>query len=255
VADGRPVRLDLSRPRAYGELFQTSLRIFGRHADVLLTLALVLVAPVSLVVDGIWGGALSSGVDAKPSLASQAVSAAASVFLILPLVTASNALVVRDLGAGTAPRGVGRALQGGARVFPRVLGAVVLYAIAVLAGCVLLLIPGIWLAIRCYFAIQAATLEGDQPGAAMRHSADLVQGHWWRTFGYLLATGLLLGVAGSFATTAFAASGSGALFVAGTAVVESIVVSLTAIFATLLYYDLRARRGRAAPAPADTMAP
>jgi hypothetical protein len=255
VADGRPARLDLSRPRAYGELFQTTLQVFGRHADVLLTLAIVLVAPVTLVVDGIWGGALADGVDAHPSIASQAVSAAASVFLVLPLVTASDALVIRDLGEGTAPRDVGSALSAGARAFPRVLGAVLAYAIGVLAGCVLFIIPGIWLGIRCYFAVQAAALDGDRPGAAMRRSADLTHGQWWRTFGYLLGTGLLVGVAGSFATTAFAASGSGALFVAGTAVVESIVISLTAIFVTLFFYDLRARHDRAAAAPADTMAP
>ena len=255
MADPRPVRLDLSRPRAYGELFQTTLQVFGRHADVLLTLALVLVAPVTLLVDGVWGGALANGADARPSLASQIVSAAVSVFLVLPLVTASNALVVRDLGGGTAPRDVGRALRAGARVFPRVLGAVVLYGIAVLAGCVLLLVPGVWLAIRCYFAVQAAALDGDAPPDAMRRSADIVRGQWWRTFGYLLGTVLLLGVAGSFATTAFAASGNGALFVAGTAVIESIVISLTAIFATLLYYDLRVRSGRAPTAGADTMAP
>jgi hypothetical protein len=255
VADGRPARLDLSRPRAFGELFQTTLQVFGRHADILLTLAIVLVAPVTLVVDGIWGGALANGANAKPSIASQAVSAAVSVFVILPLVTASDALVVRDLGAGTAPRDVGGVLRAGVRAFPRVFGAVIAYAIGVFAGLVLFVIPGVWLAIRCYFAIQAAAIDGEQPGAAMRRSADLVHGQWWRTFGYLLGTALVLGVGGSFATTAFAASGSGALFVAGTAVVESIVISLTAIFATLLYYDLRARRDRAAPAPADTMAP
>jgi len=255
VADGRPARLDLSRPRAYGELFQTTLQVFGRHADVLLTLALVLVAPVTLIVDGIWGGALANGADAKPSLAAQGVSAAASVFLVLPLVTASNALFVRNLGKGTVPRDLRGALAAGARAFPRALGAVVLYVAAVLAGCVLFVIPGIWLAIRCYFAVQAAALDGDAPRAALRRSADVVQGQWWRTLGYLLGTGLVVGVAGSFATTAFAASGNGALFVAGTAVIESIVVSLTAIFATLLYYDLRVRSDRAPTAPADTMAP
>jgi hypothetical protein len=255
VADGRPFRLDLSRPRAYGELFRTTLQLFGRHADVLLTLALILVAPVTLIVDGIWGGALANGANANPSLASQIVSAAVSVFVVLPLVTACDALVVRDLGAGTAPADLGPTLRAGLRAFPRVLGAVLAYAVGCAAGFVLFVIPGVWLAIRCYFAIQAATLEGDPPGAAMRRSADLVLGQWLRVFGYLVATALLLGVTGSFATTAFAASGNGALFVAGTAVIESIVISLTAIFATLLYYDLQARRDRAAPAPADTMAP
>jgi hypothetical protein len=251
VASDRPARLDLSRPRAYGELLQTSLQVFGRHANVLLTLALLLVAPVTLVVDGIWGGALADAADADPSLAAQAVSAALSVFLILPLVTAANALVVRDLGAGTAPRDVGAVLRAGARQFPRVLGAVLLYAVACLAGFVLFIVPGVWLAIRCYFAAQAAALDGLGPAAAMRRSSELVQGQWWRTCGCLVATGLLLGLIGSIATNAFAASGNGALFVAGAAIVESVVVSITATFAALLFFDLRAR---ATTARVDTMA-
>jgi hypothetical protein len=252
VATERPARLDLSRPRAYGELLRTSLQVFGRHADVLLTLALLLVAPVTLLVDGIWGGALADAADADPSLASQGVSAAISVFLILPLVTASTALVVRDLGGGTAPGDVGAVLRAGAGRFPRVLGAVVLYAVACLAGFVLFIVPGIWLAVRCYFAAQAAALDGLAPANAMRRSSDVVQGKWWRTCGCLVATGLLLGLLGSIATSAFAASGNGALFVAGAAVIESVVVSITAIFATLLFYDLRAR---GTTARVDTMAP
>ena len=251
VASTRTARLDLSRPRTYGELLRTSLQVFGRHADVLLTLALVLVAPVTLIVDGIWGKALADGANADPSLVSQAVSAAISVFVILPLVTASNALVVRDLGEGTQPDDVGGALRAGARVFPRVLGAVVLYAIGCLAGFVLFVVPGIWLAIRCYFAAQSAAIEGLAPTAAIRSSSDLVRGSWWRTCGCLVATGLTLGLVGSIATSAFAASGNGALFVAGAAVVESVVISITAIFAALLFFDLRAR---ATTAPVDTMA-
>jgi hypothetical protein len=250
-----PARLDLTRPRAYGELVQTALRIFGRHADILLTAALVLVAPVTLIVDGIWGRALADGVSAKAPAAAQITSAAVSLLVVLPLVTAVNALVVRDLGEGKPPADVGAVLRAALRAFPRVLGAVVLYALATFAGLIALIVPGIWIAVRGYFAAQAAALEGLPPAAAMRRSSELVQGSWWRTFGYLLATGLLLGIVGSVATTAFGSSGSGALFVAGTAVVESVVVSLTALFATLLYYDLQARRARATPAAVDTMAP
>jgi len=253
VASERPARVDLSRPRSYGELLRTTFQVFGRHADILVTLGLVLVAPVTLLVDGVWGRALADGPDADPSLAAQLVSAGVSVFVVLPLIAASNALVVRDLGQGTAPRSVGAALSAGARAFPRVFGAVIFYAVAVLAGFVLFVVPGVWLAIRCYFSAQAAALDGVGPGAAMRRSSDLVLGQWWRTCGCLLATGLLLGLAGSIATNAFAASGNGALFVAGTAVAEAVVATLTAIFATLLYYDLHARRSPATTAAVDTM--
>jgi hypothetical protein len=247
VASERPARLDLSRPRTFGELLQATFQVFGAHADVLLTLALVLVAPATLLVDGVWGRALADGPDATPPLAAQGVSAALSVFVILPLVAASVALVVQGLARGAAPGDLRDVLGAGARAFPRVLGAVVLYVAGVLAGVVLFVVPGIWLAVRCYLAAQAAALEGLGPAAAMRRSSDLVHGMWWRTCGCLAATGLLLGLPGSIAIGALGATGSGAVYVAGAAIVEAVVVTLTAIFATLLLYDLRARR----PRPAD----
>ena len=144
VAVERPPRLDLTRPRAYGELLSTSLQIFAAHVDVLLTLAIVLVAPVTLFVDGVWGGLLADGLDAKPSLASQITSALLSACIVLPLVTGASALLVQGLGRGDAPRDAGGALRAATRVFPRVLGAQLLYAVAVLAGLVLLIVPGIY---------------------------------------------------------------------------------------------------------------
>jgi hypothetical protein len=248
-----PARLDLSRPRTYGELLHATVHVFGRHADVLLTLALVLVAPATLLVDGIWGRALADGPDARPPLAAQGVSAALSVFVILPLVAASVALVVQGLGHGAAPGDLRDTLRTGGRAFPRVLGAVVAYVGAVLVGFVLLVVPGIWVAVRCYFAAQTAALEGLGPAAALRRSSDLVQGMWWRTLGCLLATGFLLGLTGSIAIGAFGATGSGAVYVAGATIVESVVATLTAIFATLLLFDLRARHGRPVDEGRETM--
>ncbi|MEA2247493.1 MAG: hypothetical protein QOH46_2022 [Solirubrobacteraceae bacterium] len=240
----RPARLDLSRQRTYGELLQATLQVFGSHADVLLTVALLLVAPATILVDGIWGRALADGPDAKPPLAAQGVSAALSVFVILPLITACVALVVQALGRGAAIGDLREALGAGARAFPRVLGAVVVYAAGVLAGLILLVVPGIWLAVRGYFAAQAAALDGLGPTAALRSSSDAVRGNWWRTLGCLFATAFLFGLTGSIAIGIFGATGSGAVYVAGATIVESVVVTLSAIFATLLFYDLRARRVR-----------
>jgi hypothetical protein len=255
VADERPARLDLSRPRAWGELLAATIEVFRRHADVLLTLSLVAVAPATLLVDGVWGGALADGIDAKPPVESQAVSAALSVFVILPLVTAATALVVRGLGRAEASPAVGDALRAGMGAFPRVLAAVVVYVVVVFAGFVLFVVPGIWLAIRCYFAAQAAALDGLGPAAALRRSSDLVRGVWWRTAGCLVATGLLFGIGGSIVIGVLGATGSGALYVAGLTVVEAVAVSLTAIFATLLFYDLRARQERPAGDDPETMGP
>jgi hypothetical protein len=244
ASERRPARLDLSQPRAYGELLSTTFELFGRHASVLLTLALVVVTPVTLLIDGVWGRALADGLDAKPPLEAETAGAAVRVFLVLPLVTAADVLAVQGLGRGIAPAGVGDALRAGARVLPRVLGAVVLYVAAVLAGCVLFILPGVWLAIRCYFAAQVAAVDGVGPVAAMRRSSDLVQGAWWRTFGCVVATAVLLGFGGSAAIGVLGATGSGALYVAGLIVVEAVALTLGAIFAALLFFDLHARRGR-----------
>jgi hypothetical protein len=241
VTTERPVRLDLSRPRAYGELLQTTFEVFSRHGGVFLTLALVLVTPVTLLVDGVWGRALADGPKAEPPLEAQTVSAGLRVFVILPLVTAANVLIVQGLASGDVPS-VGDALRAGARVFPRVVGAVVVYVAAVLAGFILLIIPGVWMAIRGYFAAQAAVVDAAGPAGALRRSSELVAGNWWRTLGYLVATGLIFGLAGSILIAIVGATGSAALYVAALIVVEAAAVSLTAIFATLLFFDLRARR-------------
>ncbi|MFI0966777.1 hypothetical protein ACH4S8_36160 [Streptomyces sp. NPDC021080] len=56
----------------------------------------------------------------------------------------------------------------------------------------LLAIPlAVWLFVRFSFAPAAAVLEGASPVTAMRRSARLVRGAWWRTFGILLLGGLI----------------------------------------------------------------
>lgn len=49
----------------------------------------------------------------------------------------------------------------------------------------------VWLFVRFSFAPAAAVLEGAGPVTAMRRSARLVRGTWWRTFGILLLGGVI----------------------------------------------------------------
>jgi hypothetical protein len=235
-----PARLDLSHPRAYGELMGTTFQVFGRSSAVVLTAALLLITPVALGIDGVWGRALADGVDAEPPPAASIVSLGLRLLLVAPLMTALSVLVVQDLGRGREPT-LGGALRAAGRRLPAVLGAVGLYVIGVSGGIVLLIVPGIWLLVLWYFAAQAAVVDGLGPVAAVRRSTELVRGSWWRVFGLILATGLLFGFGGAIVTSIIATAGSTALYVAGLIVVEALAVSLTGIFAALLFYDLRVR--------------
>src|SRR4029078_1265032 len=131
--------------------------------------------------------------------------------MFLPSVTGASALLVQGLGRGDAPRDVGSALRAASGGFPRVLGAQLLYAVAVLAGFFLFVIPGIYLGVRCYFATQAAALDGLAPAAAMRRSGEVVRGSWWGGVGCLLMPGVLVGVTAEIAATILGGTGSGAL--------------------------------------------
>jgi hypothetical protein len=234
------VRLDLDRQRTLGDLIGLAFELFGRHLATFLGLTLLVVAPVVIIVDGGWGGGLSDGGDADPSTAAAGASLALSVVVVPPLVTALHVAVVQALARGEEPT-VGAALRAAAPRLPAAVGAVVLYSLAVAFGLVALIVPGVWLAVRWYFGAQAAVVDKLAPADALRRSAEVVQTRWWRTFGALLAFGLVTGLMGALAGALVRAIDNGAIYTASYVLVQAVFLSLTAIFGTLLFFDSRAR--------------
>jgi hypothetical protein len=234
-------RLDLSRPRELGEILADALRIFRAHGSVFLTLTIVVVAPVGLLVDGVWGRALADGPDAKPSTAVQLVSLLLAGFVLPALVTALSVSVVAGLARGEQPS-AGEAFRRALPVMARVLGTVALGALGVALGTLALIVPGIWLAIRWYVAAQVSVIEGLGGRAALRRGGELVAGRWGNVFVLVLVAGVGFGLVGAL-LPAVVGGASPPLYVAATIIGQSIALSLTAIAGTLLYFDLRARRG------------
>jgi hypothetical protein len=190
------LRLDLDEHRNLGQLVGLTFSLFGRHLAVFLSLTLLVVAPIEFLVDGVWGGFLADGGSASASAAATTVSFLAAVVIIAPLVTALHVVVVQGLARGEEPA-VGRALSAAATRLVPAVGAVSLYALGVTLGLIALIVPGIWLAVRWYFAAQAAVVDGLQPAEALRRSALLVDGHWWRVLGVLVVFNLITGAFGA----------------------------------------------------------
>ncbi|MBM7438272.1 hypothetical protein [Streptomyces sp. HB132] len=72
-------------------------------------------------------------------------------------------------------------------------------AIAISLGVIGALITGplaVWLWVKVCLAPAAVVFEGQGPVAALRRSAQLVRGDWWRIFGIILLAGLMAAVAG-----------------------------------------------------------
>jgi hypothetical protein len=84
------------------------------------------------------------------------------------------------------------ALGVGLRRSPALLGAYVCYALAVFVGTLLLIIPGLIVAISLVFGLLVVVTESRGPVESLARSRNLVRGHWWRTTGVLTVIGIIL---------------------------------------------------------------
>jgi hypothetical protein len=238
VNDAR--RLVLHQPRDVGTLFRDALQVYGAHILTFVAIGAVIVVPVQLIVSGIGLEQLSAPYDSSPRSAEAIIPTAVNFLVVAPLITAICIHALDSVAAGEGPAG-GRAILVGFEAFTPLFAAVVLAGLGVALGLVLIL-PGIYLAIRWFFAPQAVVIDGRRGPEALRRSGELVQGFWWRTFGIVLLSQLpAVLIAVPFASVAAAADRQLYALI-GEIVTQSVVAPFVALLATLLYYDLRARQ-------------
>jgi hypothetical protein len=235
--------LDLDRPRDLSAIVSTAFSTWWHHLGVFIALAAIPVFPAIFLLDGVWGRQLSD--PDNTDVAAAVTSGAMQNLIIAPLVTAMHVLVVMGLARGEHPS-VGSALSDGLRVLPRVSVAVLLYTLCVVAGTIALIIPGIFLAVRLYFAAQAAVVDEATGTHALRRSWNLVEDQWWRTFGILIVLAIVSGLLAlplGFVTQIIGDSAdNGPLYVLGSAIAQTVTLSFTALAGTILFFDLRTRK-------------
>jgi hypothetical protein len=222
-----------------GQILAAAGRLFVRHPLLFLFLALVVVGPYDLLILGVTG---ASPLGQNHTSTSTAFLLAVLDFaLVGPLVSALQVHAIRDIGEGLRPQLV-QLLGRGLRVLPVVAAAEIIADIAIGIGLVLLIIPGVILALRFAVVAQAAAVERtDWPGA-IRRSGRLVSGNYLRVFGLFVIIALvnvllvdLVGqVAGSTATAPQVALGI---------LIGVVTRTFQAMTMAVLYFDLRAREG------------
>lgn len=237
--------IELERPRSVSEILGDSLRLLGRHAGVFLTISLAIVAPVQLVVSGVGLEQLTGPYSSAMSPAELAISTAVSFLVIAPLVMATAIHALQAIGAGERPR-VGGSLQAGLDAFAPVFAALVLAAVGIALGVIALIVPGIYVAVRWFFVPQTVVLEDARGAAALRASSDVTKDAWWRTFLIALVANLAALIPALLIATPAAALAESVdlqvVALAGSILTEAIMAPFVALVATLLYFDLRARR-------------
>jgi hypothetical protein len=237
--------LELARPRDISALFGDSLRVFGRHALTFLALSAAIVVPVELIVSGIGLEQLTASYDRSPPAVEQIIPTAVSFLVVAPLITATCIYALRDVAAGERPR-PGQAITSGFEAFTPIFFAIVLAALGIALGLLLLIVPGIYVAVRWYFVPQSVVVENARGAAALTASGATVQGFWWRTLGIVVLANLAAALPGLILVGPFSAiadsSDRAVWSLVGQMAAEIVTAPFVAIVSTLLYFDLRARR-------------
>jgi hypothetical protein len=238
-------QLQLRRKRDVGALFRDALSVFARHALLFILLSAAVVVPAELIVEGIGLGMLTSSYDSSPSLAEAAIPTVVEFLVVTPIVAAICIHALHSLAGGQRPR-AGQVLVAGFEAFTPLFAAVALAAAGIALGVLALVLPGVYLAVRWYFVPQCVVIEGARGPQALSRSSMLVTGFWWRTFGLVLLANVAIAIPAFVLVTPFTAiadSTDRAVWaLVGSAVTTSVTAPFVALYSTLLYYDLLARR-------------
>ena len=237
--------IQLARPRAVTELFRDTFSVFYRHAWVFIALSAAVVIPVHVMVEGIGLEMLTGPYDDSLSVADAAVPTIVDFLVVSPIITAICIHALRAIAAGEKP-GAGKAFISGFEAFTPLFFAVVLAALGIAVGFALLVVPGLYLAVRWFLVPQAVVIDNARGWQALVRSGEVIQGFWWRTFGLVILINLAAALPGLVLAAPFTSiadsTGDAIWALIGTILASSVTASFVALFSTFLYYDLLARR-------------
>lgn len=147
------------------------------------------------------------------------------------------------------PIGVREAWQAGKGKIGPLFAAGLIYGVAVAGGFLLLVIPGIYMAICFALFMQTTVIENQEVGAALSRSRALVSGSWWRCLGILTLIGVLVWVLTGIISWPLQLALRWGLGEVGAFLASIVDLACSCLFmpfsvlaSTLLYYDLRVRK-------------
>jgi hypothetical protein len=143
----------------------------------------------------------------------------------------------------------GSCLSTGVRVFFPMIGISFLVGWGIILGLILLIIPGIMLAMRWIVSVPVRVTEGPGILSALGRSAELTRGHRWSIFGLvvmLFLAQIMLQAAAAPFTGAFGPQTAATVSMTSLAMsegvnllVSAVIAMFTAVGAASIYYELR----------------
>lgn len=234
---------DYLRRYSAGTLLRASVQLYTTHFKPIL---------LSYVLPTLPFLALQNAVDVAKTDEGVRVLVALCAAVVSFFATGAITITISDICLGNVPgakRSYGRIFR--ERLWLSLLGTNILSAVVILAGMVLFIAPGLAAIVMLVFVSQVVVLERVAGMKALKRSAHLVKGSFWRTAGTLLLLFVVL-LGATFATSLVVGIGIALLSVLGEgmeyvgaivlgAIVQGVLYPFVFSATVLMYYDHRAR--------------
>jgi len=182
------------------------------------------------------------------------VLAAVFITSLLTFAAYLAVLAMLDAMANNHSMAIDEAVLAGLTRLPAMLGASILYSLAVLVGMILLIVPGIIISVYWILYTIAVISDRKGPVQSLGYSYQLIKGYWWRTatilgvlgiIAIVLYSALIMLVAGGMLGGALDSEDSVGLLVFTFVITPLVTAVMTPFFYAILlvtYNDLKLRR-------------
>jgi hypothetical protein len=253
-ATWRPVApLRAARRRSWGQILSAAGRMYVSRAPLFLGIGLLLI-PTAMVTAALqtllFGGFRLLGIDTGGESAGALVLVVVGIGTILTLlglalVQAATTCALVELDAGR-PIGPLRAYRIALTRIRPLLGAlaIAVAAWAALSATVVLIPVAVWLVVRWALFAQVVELEDRKAVPAVRRSAELVRGGWFRVASLVGVGAALAVLAGPFlgALLILLTSAPPAWLNLVSGIVHALALPFVALTTCYVYFDARTRR-------------
>ncbi|WP_395645236.1 glycerophosphoryl diester phosphodiesterase membrane domain-containing protein [Terricaulis sp.] len=234
----------------FGRVIGQTFGLIGRNFGLFFLMALVFAGAPQFAIQYAQSIAFSSGDPMMMTYVSLGALLASFVFTYILQGSLTRASVDDLSGKGVQ---FGAALGDGFRYFFPLFIVALLVGIGMMIGFILLIIPGIILAVRWVVSAPVVVVEREGPTRAIGRSAELGEGHRWAIFGLILlfvvfsyACMIVLGMVMAATLGDVGPAGiittmdtTGLLIAGFTAVISAITTLISTVGTASLYFELR----------------
>jgi hypothetical protein len=225
----------MNRSIDIGSVISRTFSIYADQASVLLPAAAIV-----FVVIGVISALL---VVAAPVLA---ILAFVVILVGTTLYTGMVVELVADVQDGRRDATVGQLLQAATPVLGQLILVGILAGIGITIGFILIIVPG--LILITIWSVAAPVVVLERPGAfkALGRSRELVKGNGWQVFGVIVVLVIGVGIVSAIIES-IGDSGGTVVGVVVRVIVEIFTAPLSALAASVLYFELRGPTGTPTP--------